>query len=65
MPGRHRGSATAAEVGLQPRAQGTEQMMHALEMEPARRNAVAAGAVETAGGAMVAAGVATPLAPPG
>ena len=39
-----------------PGLEGTEQMMQSLEMEPARRNAVVAGAVETAGGAMVAAG---------
>ena len=48
-----------------PGIEGTEQMMHALQMEPARRNAIAAGAVETAGGAMVAAGIATPLASAG
>ena len=48
-----------------PCIEGTEQMMHALEMEPARRNAIAAGAVETAGGAMIVAGVATPLAAAG
>jgi putative oxidoreductase len=48
-----------------PGIEGTEQMMHALEMEPARRNAIAAGAVETAGGAMIVAGVATPLAAAG
>lgn len=45
-----------------PGLDGTEQMMESLEMEPARRNAMAAGAVETAGGLMIAAGMATPLA---
>ena len=48
-----------------PGLEGTEQMMQSLEMEPARRNAVVAGAVETAGGAMVAAGILTPLASAG
>jgi putative oxidoreductase len=37
-------------------------MMHGLDMHPARRNALAAGVTETAGGALLAAGLATPLA---
>lgn len=45
--------------------EGTEKMMEALEMEPARRNAVLAGATEAVGGAMLAAGLATPLAAAG
>jgi putative oxidoreductase len=40
----------------------TEEMMHWLDMHPARHNALAAGAAETAGGALLAAGLATPLA---
>lgn len=45
-----------------PGLEGTEAMMESLEMRPARRNALAAGVTETAGGAMLAAGLATPLA---
>lgn len=45
-----------------PGLQGTEQMMAALEMEPTRPNAVAAGVSETVGGALVVAGAFTPLA---
>ena len=45
-----------------PGLQGTEQMMDALEMRPARANAVAAGLSETAGGALVVLGAATPVA---
>lgn len=41
---------------------GTEGMMEALEMRPARLHAAAAGVTETAGGALLAAGLATPLA---
>jgi putative oxidoreductase len=37
-------------------------MMSALEMRPTRRNALAAGITETAGGALLVAGAATPLA---
>jgi putative oxidoreductase len=48
-----------------PGLEGTEQMMSALEMRPTRQNALAAGVTETAGGAMVAAGLATPLAAAG
>lgn len=45
-----------------PGLEGTTGMMTSLNMHPPRRNAVAAGAAETAGGAMLAAGLATPLA---
>jgi putative oxidoreductase len=45
-----------------PGLEGTEQMMGALEMRPARANAMAAGLTETAGGALLVAGAATPLA---
>lgn len=45
-----------------PGLEGTAGMMEALEMHPPRRNALAAGTTETVGGAMLAAGFATPLA---
>src|SRR5918999_1672277 len=45
-----------------PGLEGTEQMMGALEMRPARANALAAGLSETAGGALLVAGAATPAA---
>jgi putative oxidoreductase len=45
-----------------PGLEGTEQMMGALEMRPTRANALAAGVSETAGGALLIAGAATPLA---
>src|SRR3954452_17714192 len=45
-----------------PGPAGTEQMMAGLKLHPPRRNALAAGATETAGGALLAAGLATPLA---
>jgi putative oxidoreductase len=45
-----------------PGMQGTEQMMGALEMRPTRVNAMAAGVSETAGGVLLMAGAATPLA---
>lgn len=45
-----------------PGLQGTEEMMGALQMRPTRANAVAAGVSETAGGALLVAGAATPLA---
>jgi len=48
-----------------PGPAGTEQMMQGLNMHPPRRNALAAGATETAGGALLAAGLATPLAAAG
>lgn len=45
-----------------PGLAGTEEMMGALEMRPTRPNALAAGVSETAGGALLLAGAATPLA---
>ena len=45
-----------------PGRAGTEAMMEAIEMRPAKVQAVAAGVTETAGGALLAAGLATPLA---
>ena len=45
-----------------PGLSGTEQMMGALEMRPTRANALAAGVTETAGGALLVLGAATPLA---
>ena len=45
-----------------PGLDGTEQMMGALQMHPTRVNALAAGVTETAGGALLIAGAATPLA---
>jgi putative oxidoreductase len=45
-----------------PGLKGTEQMMGALEMRPTRANAIAAGVSETAGGALLIAGAATPAA---
>jgi putative oxidoreductase len=48
-----------------PGPEGTEGMMTSLNLHPPRRNALAAGIVETAGGALVVAGLATPLAAAG
>lgn len=45
-----------------PGHEGTTQMMNALEMRPARQHALAAGLSETGGGALMALGLATPLA---
>ena len=45
-----------------PGLAGTEQMMGAIQMRPTRANALAAGVSETAGGALLLAGAATPLA---
>ena len=45
-----------------PGLDGTEQMMGALEMRPTRPNALAAGLSEAAGGALLLAGAATPVA---
>ena len=45
-----------------PGLEGTAGMMESLQMHPPRRNAVAAGLAETAGGALLTAGLATPLA---
>ena len=41
---------------------GTEAMMDALELRPAKVTALAAGVTETVGGSLLAAGLATPLA---
>ena len=48
-----------------PGLQGTDGMMEALNMRPARRNSLAAGLTETTGGALLVAGLATPLAAAG
>jgi putative oxidoreductase len=45
-----------------PGLSGTEEMMGALEMRPTRANAIAAGLSETAGGALLVLGAATPAA---
>jgi putative oxidoreductase len=45
-----------------PGLAGTEQMMGALNMQPTKPNALAAGISETAGGALLVAGAATPVA---
>lgn len=45
-----------------PGLRGTEEMLRGLEMHPPRQQAVAAGVSETANGALLAAGLATPLA---
>lgn len=45
-----------------PGPAGTEAMMEALEMRPAKANALAAGATETAAGTLLALGLATPAA---
>jgi putative oxidoreductase len=45
-----------------PGRAGTEGMMASLQMHPAKANALAAGVTETAGGALIAAGLATPAA---
>jgi putative oxidoreductase len=45
-----------------PGPEGTEGMMKSLELHPPRRNAMAAGAAETTGGALLALGLGTPLA---
>lgn len=45
-----------------PGMTGTEGMMHGLGMHPPRHHAYAAGVAETAGGALLALGLATPLA---
>lgn len=48
-----------------PGRAGTEEMMESLEMRPAKLHAAAAGVTETAGGALLVAGLATPLAAAG
>lgn len=45
-----------------PGLSGTEEMMGAIEMRPTRPNAIAAGVSETAGGALLVLGAATPAA---
>jgi putative oxidoreductase len=45
-----------------PGRAGTEGMMASLQMHPAKANALAAGITETAGGALIVAGLATPAA---
>src|SRR3978361_853276 len=45
-----------------PGRAGTEGMMSALQMHPAKANALAAGVTEVGGGALIAAGLATPAA---
>ena len=45
-----------------PGLEGASQMMDKLELRPARRNAIAASAAETAGGALLALGALTPVA---
>ena len=48
-----------------PGLEGATQMMGALGMHPARRNALAASLTETVGGAAIALGAATPFAAAG
>lgn len=45
-----------------PGRSGTEGMMESIQMRPAKMHAVLAGATETVGGGLLAAGLATPLA---
>jgi putative oxidoreductase len=45
-----------------PGPEGTSAMMDKIGMHPPRSNALAAGVTETAGGALLVAGLATPLA---
>jgi putative oxidoreductase len=45
-----------------PGRAGTEGMMETIEMRPAKLHALVAGATETAGGVLLATGLATPLA---
>jgi putative oxidoreductase len=45
-----------------PGLEGTGQMMDQLELRPAKRNALASGLSETAGGALLILGAATPVA---
>ena len=48
-----------------PGLEGTGQMMQSLEMHPPRSHALAAGVTEAGAGALVAAGLCTPLAASG
>jgi putative oxidoreductase len=41
---------------------GTDRMMHSLDMYPVRLNSLAVGAAETVGGALLTIGLATPVA---
>ena len=45
-----------------PGLEATESMMESMDMKPTRANAIAVGVAETAGGALIAAGLATPVA---
>lgn len=45
-----------------PGLEGTAGMMESLRLHPPRRNAIAAGAAETGGGALLTLGLATPVA---
>ncbi|MDX6307225.1 MAG: putative oxidoreductase [Nocardioidaceae bacterium] len=45
-----------------PGLAGTDGMMESLNLRPGRRNSLAAGITETTGGALLAAGLATPVA---
>lgn len=48
-----------------PGPEGAEHMVRGLHMEPARQQALAGGATEALGGAMLASGLATPVAAAG
>jgi putative oxidoreductase len=48
-----------------PGLAGTDAMMESLELRPARVNSLAAGVTETLGGAMLVAGLGTPVAAAG
>src|SRR3954469_11848996 len=48
-----------------PGLEGTAGMMESLELNPPRRNALAAGLTETVGGGLLVLGLATPLASAG
>src|SRR5690625_610752 len=45
-----------------PNLEGTDAMMGSLDLRPARRNTLACGISEAGGGALLAAGLATPAA---
>ncbi len=48
-----------------PGLEGTGQFFETIGLRPGRRNAIAAGTTEALGGALLAAGLATPLAAAG
>jgi len=48
-----------------PGLEGTDQMMTALRLHPPRRNSIAAGATEAGSGALLVAGLLTPVAAAG